>query len=186
MGTPADTNGPWFLRFLSPLDAIVSFYSGGADAAGRTLDEILAWDDHRLEAVHDYIQWVFPTRQASGVNPLAPLVTDATVAAFHRDAALRERLRQALDRMLFFYGLSRSGTRIAVDDLRFPVRARVWLRPGNHNHLRLTRILESLATLGLTAEARALQRCLLEDVYAGPGAESVSARTADFWRRAIG
>ena len=166
-------------------DRIVSLYSGGADSSGRTLAAILAWDDERLEAVHDYIQWVFPTRQPSGVNPLAPLVTDAAVQAFERDATLRDRLRQALDRMLVFYGLRWNGDRVEIDEPRFPARARVWLRPGNHNHLRLTRIIESLATLGLAAEARALQRCLLEDIYAGPGAKSVSARTADFWRRAI-
>jgi hypothetical protein len=75
--------------------------------------------------------------------------------------------------------------RIEIDDSRFPARARVWLRPENHNHLRLTRIMESLATLGLTAEARALQRCLLEDIYPGAGAESVSGRTAEYWRRAV-
>ena len=63
--------------------------------------------------------------------------------------------------------------------------ARVWLRPGNHNHLRLTRILESLATLGLVAESQALQRCLLEDICTGPGAAAVSERTVDFWRRAV-
>src|SRR5207248_5177716 len=125
---------------------IVSFYSGGTDAAGRTLAGILAWDDDRLEAVHDYIQWVFPTRQPSGVNPFAPLITEATVAAFGQDATLRDRLREALDRMLAFYGLAWSGNRIEIDRGRFPARSRVWLQPGNHNHLRLTRILDSLAT----------------------------------------
>jgi hypothetical protein len=168
------------------MDTIVSFHSGDPDPSGRTLAGILAWDDERLEAVHDFIQWVFPTRQPSGVNPFAPLVTDATVQAFERDAVLRDRLRQALDRMLAFYGLRWNGGRIEMEESRFPARARVWLRPGNHNHLRLTRIIESLATLGLTAEARALQRCLLEDICTGPGAESVSLRTAEFWRRAVG
>jgi hypothetical protein len=168
------------------MDPVVSFFSGGPDADGRRLSGILAWDDDRFEAVHDYIQWVFPTRQASGVNPFAPRVTDATVRAFEQDAPLRGRLRQALDRMLLFYGLAWSGDRIAIDGSRFPVRSRVWLRSGNHNHLRLTRILDSLATLGLTAEAQALQRCLLEDICTGPGAQSVSPRTVDFWRRAVG
>jgi hypothetical protein len=167
------------------MDPIVSFFSGGNDDGGRTLAGILAWDDDRLEAVHDYIQWVFPTRQPSGVNPSAPLVTDATVRAFEQDATLRDRLRGALARMLAFYGLKWSSNRIAIDDSRFPVRSRVWLRPGNHNHLRLTRILDSLATLGLSTEARALQRCLLEDVCPGPGAAAVSRRTVDFWRRAV-
>lgn len=166
------------------MDPVVAFYSGGRDADGRTLDEILGWNDDLLEGVHDYIQWLFPTRQPSGVNPSAPLVTDETARAFHSDPALRDRLRDALDRMLTFYGLRRTKNRIDVDPGRFVMRARVWLRPGNHNHLRLTRIMDSLAALGLTGEARALQRCLLEDVCAGPEGHAVSARTREFWKRA--
>jgi hypothetical protein len=50
---------------------------------------------------------------------------------------------------------------IAMDEARFLERSRNWLRPGNHNHLRLTRIMQSLWILGLRAEAKALQRCLL-------------------------
>lgn len=163
-------------------DPVVEFYSGGRDSAGRTLDEILAWDDDRLEAIHDYIQWLFPTTQPSGVNPFAPLVTDATVRAFASDRTLRLRLRGALDRMLVFYGLRRDGARIEIDAMRFPARARTWLHPGNHNHLRLTRIMDSASTLGLRDDALALKRCLLDDVCAGPGAGRVSARTMEFWR----
>ena len=132
------------------LDPIVAFYSaGGRDDAGRSLDEILAWDDERLELVHDYIQWVFPTTARSGVNPGAPLVTSATVRAFAEQPELQGRLRRALARMLAFYGLRRSGDRIEVDADRFSARARTWLHAGNHNHLRLTRIIDSLAALGL-------------------------------------
>jgi hypothetical protein len=166
-------------------DPIVAFYSGGRDAAWRTLDEILSWDDDRLEVLHDYIQWMFPTRQASGVNPLAPRVTDQTARAFERDVALRIRLRCAFDRMLAFYGLRLDAGLVEIDETRFPARAGVWLHPGNHNHLRLTRIMDSLATLGLRAEARALQQCLLEDVVRGPGAGRVSPATIEFWRRAV-
>jgi Opioid growth factor receptor (OGFr) conserved region len=135
--------------------------------------------------VHDYIQWVFPTRQPSGVNPLAPRVTEDTVRTFARNLDLRERLRRAFDRMLVFYGLGRRAARIEIDDTRFPARARVWLHPGNHNHLRLTRIMDSLATLGLREEALALQRCLLDDVAGGSGTGRVSPRTVGFWRSAL-
>jgi len=166
-------------------DSIIAFYSGAGDSEGRTLTEILAWDDDRLEMVHDYVQWVFPTRQPSAVNPLAPRVTGDTIRAFDADPELRERLRRALDRMLAFYGLVRRDARIDIDDMRFPARARVWLHPGNHNHLRLTRIMDSLATLGLRQEALALQRCLLEDVAGGSGAGRVSPRTLDFWRSTL-
>ena len=165
-------------------DLVVEFYSGGRDAAGRTLEQILAWDDERLEAVHDYIQWLFPTVQPSGVNPRAPLITPETVRAFAADATLRGRLGHALDRMLAFYGLRRHARRIDIDTARFPARARTWLTPGNHNHLRLTRIMDSLSALGLREDARALQRCLLDDVCAGPGAGRVTVRTMEFWRLA--
>jgi hypothetical protein len=167
-------------------DPIVSFYSGGRDDRGRTLDEILAWPDERLEAVHDYIQWMFPTVQASGVNPAAPLISPATVEAFEGDAALGDRLRASLDRMLAFYGLRRDvdpggGARVEIDESRFPASASNWLHPNNHNHLRLTRIMESLSALGLREEARALRRCLVTDVYEGAGRTRVSPRTYMFW-----
>jgi Opioid growth factor receptor (OGFr) conserved region len=165
------------------IDPIVEFYSGGIDPAGRRLDDILAWDDQRLEHVHDYIQWVFPTPQPSGVNPSAPLVTNDTARAFADDDALRDRLRAALDRMLSFYGLRRTSSGIEIDAARFPARSAVWLHAGNHNHLRLTRIIDSLAALGLAVDARALQRCLLEEVVPRAGGR-VTTRTREFWQRA--
>lgn len=171
-----------------PADAVVAFYSGGFDNQHRTLEELWSWSDERLEAVHDYIQWMFPTVQPSGVNPFAPLVTRDTVAAFDTNPALRTRLRRSLDRMLAFYGLRQAAAsggadRIEIDPVRFPDRAANWLHPGNHNHLRLTRIMESLSALGLPAEGRALQRCLLEDVCEGPGPQRVTRGTMEFWRR---
>src|SRR5262245_42205008 len=126
-------------------DPIVTFYSGGLDDAGRTLDDILGWSDDDLELMHDYIQWMFPTARPSAVNPSAPLVSAETARAFAAGADLRDRLKSSLDRMLKFYGLCRAGSggagaRIEIDPARFPARAAVWLWPGDHNHLRLTRI----------------------------------------------
>jgi len=170
-------------------DRIASFYSGGADDRGRTLEHILGWPDEELEAVHDYIQWMFPTVARSAVNPSAPLVTGATVTAFEARPELRDGLRRSLDRMLSFYGLRRtadSGTvRIDIDPSRFRDRARVWLRPGNHNHLRLTRIMQSLAALGLMPEAEALQRSLVTHVYERLGAGRITRDTCEYWMDAL-
>jgi hypothetical protein len=170
-------------------DRIASFYSGGVDDRGRTLERILAWPDEELEAVHDYIQWMFPTVARSGVNPSAPLVTGATATAFKARPELRDGLRQSLGRMLSFYGLRRtdafSDIRIEIDESRFSDRARVWLRPGNHNHLRLTRIMQSLAALGLMPEAKALQRCLVTDVYRTHGQNRVTSETHAYWMDAL-
>lgn len=172
-----------------PDDPIVSFYSGGTDNRGRTLERILGWHDEELEAAHDYIQWLFPTVAPSAVNPSAPLVGDGTRAAFAARPDLRIALRRSFDRMLAFYGFRRTGEhnnhlRVDIDKSSFADRARVWLHPGNHNHLRLTRIMQSLAALGLIAEAEALQRCLA-DVYKGPGRTRITSDTYQYWLEAL-
>jgi hypothetical protein len=150
--------------------AILGFYRGGRDDRGRRLEEILAWSGPRLEAVHDYIQWVFPLREPSGANPAAPVLTDEEVAAFAADPELRARLRGAYERMLRFYGLR-------------PPGPKPWLTPGNHNFLRLTRMLRSLRALGLEAEARELF-AELAALYREHGTV-IGARTFEFWSRAV-
>jgi len=64
----------------------------------------------------------------------------------------------------------------------FEVKRRGWLHAGDHNHLRLTRILTSLRLLGLDDHSRALYRCLAGIARDHPHA--VSATTLDYWRRA--
>ena len=88
-------------------DPIVRFYRlDGTDARGRMLNEILGWEDPRLESVHDYIQWLFPLPEPSAFNPYAPILSEATIRTFQHDATLRTRLGQSLARMLAFYGLT--------------------------------------------------------------------------------
>jgi hypothetical protein len=160
---------------------LVAFYRDGArDDEGRTLAEILAWDDDRLEEIHDFIQWLFPLPERSGANPSAPTLDAETIATFRADAGMRSRLRQAFDRMMRFYGLqwNAAGTNLerAAD---FRLRADHWLRPMNHNHLRLTRILRSTLLLGLEAESAALFHALNAIFREYP--TRISARTHAFW-----
>jgi len=165
---------------------LIEFYSGRApDHAGRFVHEIQQWPDERLEAVHDFIQWLFPLAEPSPVNPLAPVLDRETVQAFATQPELRETLRGSFIGMLRFYGLELQpgppAVRLAAN---FEQRAANWLHPGNHNHLRITRILKSLALLGLREEAGAFLKCL-ESIYGSqPG--RISAVTLRFWRQAIG
>jgi hypothetical protein len=166
--------------------ALLAFYRGdAADWSGRTLEEIWSWPDDRLEAVHDYIQWMFPLSVRSGANPAAPVLGPITIEAFRSSEALRERLERSLRVMLRFYGLeqARSGGGLhVVRSDRFRARARVWLSPGNHNHLRLTRIMTSLGQLGLQAQARALWDCLSQIAVDFP--DRVTPTTLAYWRSA--
>jgi hypothetical protein len=168
-------------------DPLLRFYRlEGRDARGRTLPEIWDWDAERLERVHDYIQWLFPLPEPSAFNPDAPILTASTVEAFRVDAHLRQRLLRSLTTMLRFYGLaltSGAGEPPRVDQAAdFAARSREWLRPGNHNHLRLTRILTSLRLLGLDDHARALLTRL--EAIAAERPHAISAATLAYWRRA--
>jgi hypothetical protein len=160
---------------------LLDFYRGGRDDKGRTLEEILAWPDEELEAVHNFIQWLFPLPERSGANPDAPVLDAATISAFRASSELQDRLRQSFLRMLRFYGLvfETGAVRPAAN---FSTRSLNWLNPGNHNHLRLTRILRSLRLLGLESESEALFRALSGIYRAQP--ESITQRTYQFWESA--
>ncbi len=169
------------------MSAITDFYSGtGRDGAGRKLDEILGWPDRRLEDVHDYIQWCFPLPEPSGANPYAPVLTPEDIAMFRATPAMQERLRTAFARMLRFYGFVEWEEGAIERGPEFAAHARNWLNPGNHNHLRLTRMLRSLRVLGLEAEAQAFWQALAE-LYAEEnrgGRSNITERTYGFWKRA--
>lgn len=170
---------------MSETHPLVAFYRDGApDDDNRTLAQILGWDDHRLEAIHDYIQWLFPLPERSGANPSAPTLDDATIQAFRSTPVMRDRLRQAYLRMLRFYGLSwTDGTGPHISrSANFAARSHEWLSPMNHNHLRLTRILRSLRLLGLEAESAALFRALDDIHQEFPG--RITERTFDYWQNA--
>lgn len=169
-----------------PHDPIVAFHEGSAgDHRGRMLAEIQSWDSEQLEQVHDYIQWLFPLIEPSPVNPLAPTIRAATREAFANRPELRASLRRSFLRMLGFYGLEwREGE--VVKSAGFADAAWNWLSPGNHNHLRITRILKCLMLLGLAEEARAFHRCLdaIDDEEQRSGRRRITRATARFWSEA--
>ncbi len=164
---------------------ILDFYSGATpDDRGRLLSEIRGWPDDRLEVVHNYIQWLFPLPEPSPVNPAAPLLNAATIREFRARPELRESLRASFLRMLRFYGLElREG--LVTRAANFAERSPNWLWPGNHNHLRITRILRCLRLAGLESEATAFFACLrtIYDEQPAP-ARSITAETFRFWSNA--
>ncbi len=143
------------------MSKVLEFYSGnGTDAVGRYLDEILAWDDEKLEDVHDYIQWLFPTTVPSNYHRNAPVLTDEEVAVFRNDVRLKERVKTSFVRFLRFLGLALAGDGCVIDaDGLDDRRSEIWVYE-NHNWLRVSRVLSCLQTLGLESEAQALFRCL--------------------------
>jgi hypothetical protein len=166
-------------------ERLTRFFAGGEDDQGRTFDEIVGWDDARLELVHDYIQWIFPLPERSGANPWAPMLDAATIAAIRGSVGMQGRLRAAFLRMLAFYGFALEGDRV-LEGPRFAAASRNWLHAGNHNHLRLTRILRSLRVLGLEHEAETLWEALrsLYEREGAAGRRTITNETFAFWRQA--
>lgn len=149
---------------------LISYYEGqGSDHHGRTLEQILAWDDATLEHTHDYIQWLFPLKESSAFNPWAPVLNDDEVRAFWESEFLRGQLGRSFARMWSFYGFDAP-------------RPRTWVAPGNHNFLRLTRILASTRLLGCE-DCTARLFAALERVYRDH-ARVIGEVTYRFWRNA--
>jgi len=167
------------------VSAVLDFLRGtGRDDRGRRLSDIWALDDAQLESSHDFIQWIFPLDAPSAAVPGSPVLAPAEIEEIRRDPALRAGMRRSLDRMLAFYGLSWDAERAAIGlSPFFAQRAGTWISPGNHNFLRISRILRSLVLAGDRDAARALLRCL-EGLCAGPHGRTIGATSRGFWRRA--
>ncbi len=150
---------------------ITGFLSGQSpDSEGRYLSEIQQWPDRELESVHDFVQWMFPLTDPSPVNPEAPVLDAETIQEIRSRPELQDSVRRSLQRMRRFYEGSSH-----------------WLWPGNHNHLRITRILKCLKLLGLDAEAGAFFQ-YLEKIYEqerGKPRPGITERSFEFWRNAL-
>jgi hypothetical protein len=166
------------------MSRLVDFYRGlGTDTEGRSLEDILVWPDDDLEAVHDFIQWIFPLPEPSQFNSDAPLLTGADIAAFKGDPVLQANLLKSFNRILGFLGLAMAGDGNVVEGDNFSARVPdVWAMP-NHNWLRISRILRSLTLLGMESQAQALYERL--SGFFTTRKFPIPANTFRYWTEAV-
>lgn len=166
---------------------LVDFYlRQRPDTGGRSLESLWAWDNVRLEEGHDYIQWLFPLVEKSRFNPDAPVLTGVDIQIFNASENLKTRVLTSFKRMLQFYGLQCSEDDAAISITTaetFSERRDDWLHWGDHNHLRITRILTSLRILGLDAYPQAFFQCLTQTYKAEP--DEIDPRSYAFWKDAV-
>ncbi|MFH6784014.1 MULTISPECIES: opioid growth factor receptor-related protein [Methylobacterium] len=147
-----------------PIHAFLA--SRGRDGKGRSLANVLDFDDSRIENTHDVIQWLFPLRDASRAVPGSPVLGAMEAEAIRCDRSAQAGLLAARIRMMRFY-----------------VQTRRWLTAYDHNHLRITRILTSLRDLVGQDEAKAFHEDILSlNEAAG---SPVNPESLDYWRRAV-
>ena len=151
---------------VSAAGPLHAFLAGlGRDGRGRLAADVLGFSDRDLEAIHDYIQWLFPLPTRSAAQPGSPVLTEAEIAAIRTDPQAADTLRRATERMLRFYG--------ATDH---------WLASHDHNHLRITRIIKSLGLLVGPEAAGDFHHAVLA-MHEAAGSP-INPRSLRFWEEA--
>lgn len=136
-------------------DPWIQFMLHGAKPHGHCLDDILSFDRGAFDTNHDFVQWLFPNREPSPVNPSAPLLTERHVLAFLTMPELRAKVDQASAKFLDFLGLREVAGGIEQTD-DFAQGSQYWLRPMDHNHRRISRFFLFLCDMGQKERAATL------------------------------
>lgn len=176
---------PWihFKQKVHGISEIEKFYIEGCpNAVGYTLEYILNQSDSWLEQKHDYIQWLFPTDQPSQFNLKAPVVSQKSADKLIQKYGdeLKDKIIQSFFRMARFYGFRVFyivGDSVVVEPNDMVEKR--WLTKGNHNFLRLTRIMQSLQLFGLQNHYKALKDCLLS--FAAEYPDVIGEKTKKYW-----
>jgi hypothetical protein len=120
---------------------IINFYKDEMmPEAKRKLSDIWKWNDSRLENAHDFIQWIFPTREKSRFNYSSHVLNCELIKIMKNDEEIMANLRTSFDVMFAFYGWRINDDGDNVERLEKPMK---WIK-FCHNYDRITRILNCL------------------------------------------
>lgn len=139
----------------------------GPDRHGRTLDDVLSFDDEKLEQDHYYIQWLFPLETMSENVWESPILTNEEKLVIQSSPEAQANMRRALERIGTFYE--------STDR---------WLEYDDHNHLRITRILKATRSLLGHDIATGFYEMLQQRIK--DTQSSINPDNMAYWKEAIG
>lgn len=161
-------------------DTVIKFLAGKEiDNDGRCLAHYLDFSPEDWEAKHDVIQWAFPNHVQSKFHPSSPVVEVGRVMK-HPD------IHQAQANMatLFFSYLSSLSIDLGEDEEFFLTKPNpYWLESGNHNHLRITRVIIALRLFKMDIIAEKFGKFVLQLPAKYPYA--INNTTVGFWHKAL-
>jgi hypothetical protein len=145
---------------------LVAFLEGsGTDSGSRRLSDIWQFDDDEIDHTHDFIQWMFPLREASGANFNALTLAASDIEAIQSSMQCRQNLEKSATWILAFFE--------RTEDI---------FQYTSHNHLRVTRIIKSLRLLHSDQQAEQFKQAVLGMIQAR-GAR-INPITVAFWLEA--
>lgn len=151
------------------MSELLRFYRDQPNPSGYTYSQVMEWPDQEWDAAHDFVQWLFPTDEGSRFNPKAPVLTPEDVKAFGEDDDVRWR---------YVHALARAREFLCMYPFSYGQRA-WWDSPSNHNMLRVSRIIRSIALLRGREEAEEFR------LDAELVSDSASAEARGFWKKNV-
>jgi len=137
----------------------------GVDFKGRTLQDIWNFSYNEIEDQHDFIQMIFPLDQPSN-------------AVFH---GIYLDDREVIDNLRKNPSVQSNMIKSANWFLSFLNRTNHWKVPNNHNHLRITRIIQSLRLLVSDKEADAFYVSVMAMLADN---NHINAISLQYWKKA--
>jgi len=166
----------------------------GPDHKGRKLDEIWDYDSEMFDHCHDFIQWMFPIPKPSKffVGDNCPILTLEDVLQINDwdSRRIKDNLETNAAKFLSFLGLQLRMVRFQgnVDytvklSHSFSDQVKYWLKPNDHNHLRINRMIQCLVLCGLEDLAKAIFQCLV--MVKCEFEDCITDTTMVYWRNAL-
>lgn len=100
------------------------------------------------EAKHDYIQWMFPTKEKSDFNRRAPVLESIDIEVMKDSKMVMSNMRKSVYVFLDFLGFTLNEDNNICIQEEFETKSKNWLRPNNHNFKRISRLLTFLKLFG--------------------------------------
>ena len=121
-------------------------------------ENIVVFDDSQMEMYHDFIQWIFPTKQQSRMHPEAPIIDDRFAEQLCADECANKNFCKSCQRYLNYMNFDCEGDCHIVESTReIP-----FYKLPYHNFLRITRMLDSLNQTGHQACSMAVYEKMFE------------------------
>jgi len=172
------------------MSAITNFLMGeGNDNQGRNLNTVLGFDDSKWDECHDFIQWLFPLPVESKFAEFSPVLTHLDVETCNEQVMIQVGMLFAVKRFMQFLGFETAVKRHKEDRIRFnrsnkfDQQAKYWLKARDHNHLRISRMLQSLVLFEQENVALEIFKALSLVKCDFP--DCITDETMVYWRNAL-
>ena len=155
---------------------------------GIAIKDMWKYDFETMNNKHGYIQWLFPTDELSSRNPKAPTISEDFYKCLQFDPeykiTLRSNIMQSFVNFLSFLGLEHKGMAIIKGPM-YIERSQDWLKPNNHNFLRISRILQCLILMDLKPQAELFYKSLKNIYEESAENQSIISDSFDYWSNIV-